>query len=65
MKKYRLRMRVKVSLWILFVGFLTTALVQIGTIKTIKTTPIGTYECRGKLIKICNGSSDVADYLGV
>ena len=65
MKKYRLRRWVKVVLWILLIGFMVVSIYQIKTIKTIHTTPVGSYECRGKLIKICSGSKEVADYLGV
>jgi hypothetical protein len=31
----------------------------------IKTTPVGDYECKGTLLKVCSGSQAVADYLGV
>lgn len=65
MKRYRLKLWVKVAIWVLFVGFLTISLVQLGTKVTIHTTPVGTYECHGGIIKVCNGSKEVADYLGV
>lgn len=29
------------------------------------TTPVGDYTCKGGLIKVCSGSKEVADYLGV
>lgn len=36
----------------------------IGEPKTYET-PVGTYTCSGGLIKVCGGSEEVADYLGV
>lgn len=64
-KKYKLRRWVKVTLWTLFVAYISIALYQVITIKTYHTTPVGTYTCQGKLIKVCSGSEEVADYLGV
>ena len=64
-KVYRLRRWVKVMLWTIFVAFTTLSLYQMATIKDIKTTPVGTYTCHGKLLKVCSGSREVADYLGV
>lgn len=64
-KVYKLRKWVKVALWTLFVGFVAITLYQLFTIKTIHSTPVGTYQCNGGLIKICGGSEEVADYLGV
>ena len=64
-KKYRLRKWVKVTLWTLFVGYIAIAIYQLATIKTYNTTPVGTYTCHGKLIQICEGNKEVADYLGV
>ena len=29
------------------------------------STPAGEYTCKGELIKVCSGSKEVADYLGV
>lgn len=31
----------------------------------IKKTPVGNYECKGHILKVCSGSNEVADYLGV
>lgn len=36
----------------------------IGGKKTY-TTPVGEYTCIGGVFKVCNGSNEVADYLGV
>lgn len=36
----------------------------IGPTKTYDT-PAGSYTCSGGLIKVCTGSREVADYLGV
>ena len=65
MKKYRLRRWVKVVLLILVLLFMILVIFQIKTIKTIHTTPVGTYTCYGKIIQVCSGSKEVADYLGV
>lgn len=32
---------------------------------TIEETPVGSYQCTGGLFKVCSGSSEVANYLGV
>lgn len=64
-KRYRLKKWVKVVIWTLFVMFITLAIYQLFTRKTIKMTPVGSYECRGGIIKVCSGSKEVADYLGV
>ena len=42
-----------------------TLLLIAGAIIGIKSTPVGNYKCRGGIIKICTGSDEVADYLGV
>lgn len=68
-KKYRLKPQVKKMLnscLLLLLIFLTgITIYQLFTIKTIKTTPVGVYECHGGIVKVCSGSNDVADYLGV
>lgn len=64
-KRYRLRSWVKVVLWTIFVAFITISIYQLFTLKTTHSTPYGSYTCHGKLIQICNGSKEVADYLGV
>ena len=28
-------------------------------------TPVGSYQCTGGLIKVCNGSQEVMNYLGI
>ena len=64
-KRYRLRSWVKVVLWTIFVVFATISIYQIFTVKTIHSTPVGSYTCHGKLFKICGGSREVAEYMGV
>lgn len=64
-KVFKLKRWVKVMLWTLFVAFTTLALYQLATVKTVKSTPVGSYTCHGKLIQVCSGSKEVADYLGV
>ena len=64
MKKYRLKRWVKVTLYSLCFLFIVVSVIQFFTIKTIHTTPYGSYTCIGKLIKVCGGSRQVADYLG-
>lgn len=71
MKKKRRRLKPQVKRFLtnmLMMGigaFLGIAFYQIATIKTIENTPVGSYECRGKIIQVCSGSKRVADYLGV
>jgi len=31
--------------------------------KTITTTPYGSYECRGRIIKVCSGSDEARKYI--
>ena len=64
-KQYKLRTWVKVALWTIFVAFISIAIYQLCTITKHYTTPVGSYQCRGGLIKVCSGSKEVADYLGV
>ena len=64
-KRFRLKKWVKVVIWTLFVAFITLAIYQLFTRKTIHTTSVGTYECHGGIIQVCSGSKEVADYLGV
>ena len=64
-KVYKLKKWVKVVLWTLLVAILSIAIYQLKTYKSITQTPVGTYTCHGKLIKVCSGSKEVADYLGV
>lgn len=64
MKRYRLKKWVKVTLYSLCFLFIVVSVIQFFTIKTIHTTPYGSYTCIGKFIKVCGGSRQVADYLG-
>ena len=64
MKKYRLKRWVKVTLYSLCFLFIVVSVIQFFTIKTVHTTPYGSYTCIGKFIKVCGGSRQVADYLG-
>ena len=65
MKKYRLRKWVKVAIVIILYSLLAISIYQLFTKETTKTTPVGSYTCKGGIIKICSGSNEVADYLGV
>lgn len=65
MKKYKLRKWVKITIVIILYSLLAISIYQLFTKETIKTTPVGSYACRGGIIKICSGSNEVADYLGV
>lgn len=64
-KRYKLKRWVKVAIWTLFVAFITLAIYQLFTRKTIHTTPVGNYTCHGGIIQVCGGSKEVSDYLGV
>ena len=64
-KQYKLRTWVKVALWTIFVAFISIAIYQLFTISKHYITPVGSYQCRGGLIKVCSGNDEVADYLGV
>lgn len=55
---------------IVIIFIILAALVLIGKFlfvgkEVIHHTPVGNYTCRGGLIKVCTGSKEVADYLGV
>lgn len=65
MKKYKLRKWVKITIVIILYCLLLVALYQIFTKETTITTPVGAYTCRGGIVKICSGSNEVADYLGI
>lgn len=66
--KYRLKPQVKrffkTSLLILFVSLTIISIYQLITVKKVKKTPVGSYECRGGIIKLCSGSNEVKNYLG-
>lgn len=64
-KKLKLKKWVKVVLYTFLISFISIAIYQLFTVKTITTTPVGNYQCSGKLIQVCNGSKEVRDYLGV
>lgn len=68
-KRYKLKPQVKkilnICLLLLLGALIGITIYQLFTVKTIKKTPVGTYECHGGIIKVCSGSKDVADYLGV
>ena len=64
MKKYRLKRWVRVTLYSLFAVYMCVAIIQFFTVRTIHSTPVGSYTCIGKFIKVCGGSKEVADYLG-
>lgn len=68
-KRYRLKPEVKktmnIILLLLFGILIGIAIYQLFTVKTIKSTPVGSYQCNGGMIKICSGSNEIAEYLGV
>lgn len=54
-----------IILFIFIVGLLTIfKFLFVGEEKTY-VTPVGNYTCSGGLIKVCSGSKEVADYLGI
>lgn len=61
MKRRRIKTWVKV-LAIVLVG---AAIYQLATMRSRQSTPVGEYTCRGGILKVCTGSKEVADYLGV
>lgn len=67
--KYKLKPSVKktlkISLLFILGAVIGIAIYQLFTVKTIKKTPVGTYECRGGIFQICSGSKEVSNYLGV
>lgn len=65
MTRRRLRPWVKITLLLIAGAIIGIAIYQLFTVETIKSTPVGNYKCRGGIIKICTGSNEVADYLGV
>ena len=52
---------IKLGLYILMV----VSIIQLFTIKEVVETPAGNYISRGGIIKICSGSEEVYDYLGI
>ena len=65
MTRRRLRPWVKVTLLLIVGAVIGITIYQLFTLETTKKTPVGNYTCKGGIIKICTGSKDVADYLGV
>ena len=64
-RKIRLKKWVWFVLYTLLIVFLSITIYQLFHITTIHNTSVGTYMCHGKLIQVCSGSKEVADYLGV
>lgn len=64
-KQYKLRTWVKIAFWTFIVSFFSIAIYQLFTITKYYNTPVGSYQCKGGLIRVCSGSKEVADYLGV
>ncbi len=57
--------QLSIILLIFIVGFVTIfKFLFIGEPIT-KETPVGNYTCSGGFIKVCSGSQEVANYLGV
>lgn len=50
---------------IIFIVITIVSTIQLFTIETKKTTPVGDYTCRGGIVEMCFGSKEVKDYLGV
>lgn len=63
--KRKLRPWVKYTLFMILGAIVGIAIYQFFTLETTKTTPAGTYTCRGGIIKTCYGDKSVTDYLGV
>lgn len=64
-KRYVLKRWVKNTLFIILGAFIGIAIYQLATTTETKQTPVGSYTCSGGIIKVCTGSQEVADYLGV
>lgn len=66
MKQKRVLKRwVKNLLWVVLGAIIGISIYQLFTITSIHTTPAGSYECKGGIVKVCSGSKKVANYLGV
>ena len=65
MTRRRLRPWVKITLLLILGAIVGIAIYQLFTVEEINSTPVGTYKCRGGIIKIFTGSDEVAGYLGV
>lgn len=67
-KKFRkirkLKKWVKPLLLLLIGSVIGIAIYQLFTLKENYTTPAGSYTCIGGIVKVCTGTSSVADYIG-
>lgn len=55
--------RLKLKLWIkvlIIIVILLTLLYK----TEVKSTPVGDYQCSGKLIQVCSGSNEVYEMVG-
>ena len=64
-KRYKLKGWVKVMLGFIAGAVVGIAIYQLFTVETVHSTPVGSYTCNGGLVKVCSGSREVAEYLGV
>ncbi len=64
-RKKVLKKWIKNTLWFLLGLLVGIFITQLFLIENNYETPVGSYTCRGGIIKICTGSQEVADYLGV
>lgn len=64
-KRRRLKRWVKNLLWVILGAIISITINQLFIVEIVHETPVGNYTCRGGIIKICTGSNEVADYLGV
>ena len=66
-RKVRNKLNKYISAFLLFLfgALIGIIIYQLFTIETAYNSPAGNYICRGGIIEICNGSDEVADYLGV
>lgn len=64
-RKRRLKPWVKKVLLMIAGAIIGITIYQLFTVETTTTTPAGSYTCNGGLIKVCTGSKEVANYLGV
>ena len=59
------KFNLKVIYFLLTILFLIVSIYQLCTIETTHDTPVGSYTCKGGIIKVCSGSNAVAEYLGI
>lgn len=60
----KLKKWVKPLLLLIIGAVVGIAIYQLFTLKVDYITPAGNYTCTGGIIKICTGTSSVADYIG-